>query len=125
MKSYKILILSILLFQNCSKPECEVAPEVQDFFSTQFDEIQTCLNRTNIVSGKALLAISYLERITAIKSSVEYGDVSYYESKKDYRVDRRKWNKWYEENKCELSARKIDSVKKELDALSRTLLKND
>lgn len=68
----------------------------------------------NGLSGESLRAIFYLERLTNLKSRAEIGDISYYNSRKDYRKDMRQWDNWYKDNKCIITAQQsanvIDSV---------------
>jgi len=44
-------------------------------------------------------------------SCIAWGDISYYESMKDYRNDRKKWEDWYLKNACTVEISYIDSVK--------------
>lgn len=57
-----------------------------------------------------MISALFMEEVTNIKSSIRYGDVSVYGSYADFKSDRRKWSKWYEEHKCNLELAEMEET---------------
>lgn len=59
--------------------------------------------------NNVLDAVSYINAITEIKSQIYLGDAVLY-GEKEFKQDRKKWRKWYDENKCDMTLNKADSL---------------
>jgi len=72
------------------------------------------LRKTLGFSGSTYRAIFFLERITGIRSSANYGDVTEYRNLTDYKKDRKQWLQWLEDNACEIDNATVHQVRENI-----------
>jgi len=81
-------------------------------FKKTLNQIDTDLKKQDGLSGNSVRSIFYLKELTGINSKAIIGDLSYYESRSDYKSDKRKWNQWYEQNRCLITQKHSDQIMK-------------
>jgi hypothetical protein len=54
--------------------------------------------------------IYFLGSVTGIESQIYWGDVFGYVDQASFDEDLKKWKKWYDDNKCEMTIIKADSL---------------
>jgi hypothetical protein len=55
-------------------------------------------------------SLSYISRVTGYWSNADYSSTVGFRKKKDYNVAIRHWEKWYRNNKCQLTKQYVDSA---------------
>ncbi len=86
-------------------------------FQLQFDKHLKRLSNFALVDfgseevDSVLVSVGFLNAVTEIQSQIYLGDVVVY-GRKEFRQDRKKWLKWYKENRCAINLVKADSLLK-------------
>lgn len=94
------LLICVISCKN--EKDCLVDQYVKNSFEEKIRHIKAL--KTNEGFGpKTYLFLFFLEAVTGLKTSANYGDISVYVTKKDIRDDVKKWKNWYELNKCLLN----------------------
>lgn len=107
-------VILLMLLGSCVEHKCAVDTYVADVFDNNFSVVRN-LQPDKALTGEEYIAIFFLEEISGIKSNVNYGDVSYYLSQEDIRLDITNWEAWYESNKCVLTPELVRATEKEID----------
>jgi len=114
MKNVTLAIL-IMTALACKRESCKVDGGFEKLYSQEVDKIKKVVKSYDgVLSYEGLRSIFFLNDLTNYESKVVIGDITYYESKSDYRRDIAQWSKWYTENKCfvteEAAVAVMDSV---------------
>lgn len=76
----------------------------------KLNEMDSGYSKAEYFAGELLLTNLFLQDISELRSSAYFGDVSYYKSRREYIKDLELWKNWFNENKCDISQAKVDSV---------------
>lgn len=103
-------------------------PEFDKTYNAEVSKIKLAVdNYDGVISYEAVRSILYLNQLTNHKSLIVIGDISYYESMRDYRKDKKKWGSWYKNNKCIITAQQsanvMDSVIRSTHWMDRKAIK--
>lgn len=112
----KILIILIVFISTATSivgvknPDCDVDEKFKEWF---FIYLERCENFTKYFEGddteKVIESVYFLNAVTGIQSNIYLGDAVLYD-KKEFKKDKKKWLDWYENNKCEITMFKADSI---------------
>ena len=64
-------------------------------------------------------AISFLSIVTGINSKADYSSTIGYSNRTEYKMDMKKWGKWYKRNNCRLTDQYIDSAFKSMKLMGK------
>ena len=112
----KFCYLFVLLFlANCSNSEmnCEIDSKFEKYFKNSLETIR--IHQEEQIGSKTPFniekALKFLEIMTEKKSSISVNPFGiFYNRTDDYENDMKMWNEWFEQNKCDLSKEKVDSI---------------
>ena len=106
----------VLLIHGC-KSDCEFDTLAKEKFLEKIDLVEKGHLEDFGVPVSSQVAIIFLEEITEVNSSVEWGDVPAYESRVKLEEDIRLWHKWLNDNYCYISIEEIENLERRVDSL--------
>lgn len=106
---YSKLIFLLILFPSCREKYCVEDKGIKYVFFKNVNNVENSIPQ-EAIDGETYLSLFFLESLTGISSSVNYGDVSFYKNQEDINRDSNHWKKWYEKNKCRLKKQELDSL---------------
>jgi hypothetical protein len=104
----RFLLISLLM--GCNSQDCEVDEIFRKTFNEMTGIVKKDYRSQEGLPNRSVRAIFYLEGISGIKSTAVIGDLSYYETSKDFKSDLKNWKEWFKINRCEISREKSEEV---------------
>jgi hypothetical protein len=109
-----IFILSSLLL-SC-RNSCEVDTNFENTFKLCISKVNERDLYVGLITDSLRhnfhFSIKYLEELTSINANFQWNDIlPYYESRSQCKKDIRDWEKWYNDNKCQITKFYSDSIK--------------
>lgn len=95
-----VTLLGCISCNNRSEYDCDQDDAAIAIFRSKMSTIDREYHRTGNLSSQLVRSIFFLEEVTSIKSSIEWGDVSYYPSEESVESDLSKWDNWFLVNNC-------------------------
>lgn len=111
-----IIVLFFVLLISCEqniKIECIHKEHVKYTFN-QLDKMDAGFDKAENFEDDLLYINLFLQKITKIESKAYFGDVYFYESRKNYKEDLRNWKKWLILNNCNIDSMDVEILKKEM-----------
>lgn len=106
-----LMLIFSLIFSSCkNQVECKIDAAFKKNFKDKLQVIKTSMEQEEVYIEPLTEAILYLNAITSIESQINDPHHPIYENKKIMKEDIKKWEKWYEQNKCEMTINKADSL---------------
>lgn len=91
--------------------DCDVDPVFSERFASSLKTLETfaLVDMGDVELDDVLKAVGYVSAVSEIKSQIYLGDAVLYEQKA-FKKERKRWLKWYDENKCNMTTHKADSL---------------
>jgi hypothetical protein len=109
------LLAVLLIFCICCGKECKIDKDFNKIYydsllsiKTDYEEVGT----PQIDPEKAFLFLGSITGHHSSRDGTHFG--LWYQSDEDYLDDIKKWEKWYEENRCIYTIEKADSIYSEI-----------
>jgi hypothetical protein len=109
------LYLTLLLFSLCTKTanKCDTS-YLSQVFLQKLRTIEKNVKKGEPYSGNTYRAIFFFEKITGVSSHAQWGDVSVYQNRKDFKTDKEAWLNWLDKNKCSKNEEEVKAIEEKV-----------
>jgi hypothetical protein len=104
------LLILIFAINSCIGNKCVIDKEFKRDFMNNIETVKKWNNGEMYGREKYLDALSYLVSITKIESQMVFDETPAYDDSVTLYHDVNAWLEWYENNKCDYTKTKVDSL---------------
>ena len=82
-----VWVLILIVVTACERNTCVISKKNSAIINDYFEKVDLSVGENDMgLSGESIKALYLLEALTGIESMAEIGDISYYESKRAYKL---------------------------------------